>query len=219
MRYSEGLDTTGVSDLASARGYEGRRTNQGSCIIYITEKPVRQHHLTMRRARLLGYWLRLACSGWPAGFVSTCFYLSKLQPHWFFTDTVTLYIICRKAALALGYFVTRPLYVICRKLASVFRNYDICDCHISAMLEVLITWSSLFKALLTMTQTKSTIMGYHTDCFSRWRLFAQNYDIQHSAIFFYMLRACIFYSSLRVLYSSRIYLIRQVRQRSKGFPA
>ena len=35
MRYSEGMDTTGVSDLASA-GLEGTRTNQGSHIIYIT---------------------------------------------------------------------------------------------------------------------------------------------------------------------------------------
>ena len=61
MRYSEGLDTTGVSDLASGWGYEETRTNQGSRIIYITENPVRQHHLSMLRARLLDYWLRLAC--------------------------------------------------------------------------------------------------------------------------------------------------------------
>ena len=73
MRYSEGLDTTGVSDLASGWGYEETRTDQGSRIIYITDKPVRQHHLSMRRARLLDYWLRLACSGWPAGILSTCF--------------------------------------------------------------------------------------------------------------------------------------------------
>ena len=43
MRYSEGLDIPGVSDLAPACGHEGTRTNQGSCIIYITEKPVQQH--------------------------------------------------------------------------------------------------------------------------------------------------------------------------------
>ena len=59
MRYSEGLDTTGVSDLASAGGQEGTGTNQGFRIIYITEKAVRQHHLIMHRARLLGYCLRL----------------------------------------------------------------------------------------------------------------------------------------------------------------
>ena len=44
----------GVSDLASARGQEGTRTNQGSCIVYITEKPARKHAKSM---------LRLACSG------------------------------------------------------------------------------------------------------------------------------------------------------------
>ena len=33
----------------------------------------------MRRMRLLGYSLQSACSGWPAGFMSTCFYLSKMQ--------------------------------------------------------------------------------------------------------------------------------------------
>ena len=76
MRYSEGMNTTGVSDLASGRGHEGTRTNRGSRITYITEKHVRQHHLSMRRARLLGYWLRLACSCGPAGFKSTS--LSKV---------------------------------------------------------------------------------------------------------------------------------------------
>ena len=33
----------GVTDLASAWGHEETRTNQGSGIIYITEKPDRQH--------------------------------------------------------------------------------------------------------------------------------------------------------------------------------
>ena len=42
-------------------------------IIYITEKPMRQHHLSMLRAQIVGYLLRLTCSGWPAGFISTCF--------------------------------------------------------------------------------------------------------------------------------------------------
>ena len=88
MRYSEGLDTTGVSDLALGWGHDGTRPNQGSRIIYITEKPVRQHHQSMRIARLLGYWLRLACSGWPAGFIFTCFYLSKLHSEWTVT-TIT----------------------------------------------------------------------------------------------------------------------------------
>ena len=39
MRYSEGLDTTGVSDLASGWGYEETRANQGTRIIYITDNP------------------------------------------------------------------------------------------------------------------------------------------------------------------------------------
>ena len=70
----------GVSDLASGWGYEETRTNQGSRIIYFTENPVRQHHLSMLRARLWDYWLRLACWGWPAGIISTCFfYLSKVS--------------------------------------------------------------------------------------------------------------------------------------------
>ena len=43
MRYGERLALPGVSDMASARGQELTRTNQGSSIIYITEKPVRQH--------------------------------------------------------------------------------------------------------------------------------------------------------------------------------
>ena len=40
MRYSEGLDMPGVSDLVSARGYEGTMTNKGS---HIVEKPARKH--------------------------------------------------------------------------------------------------------------------------------------------------------------------------------
>ena len=42
MHYSEGLDMPGLSDLASAWGHEGTMISQGSRIIYITEKPVRQ---------------------------------------------------------------------------------------------------------------------------------------------------------------------------------
>ena len=44
-----------VTDLASAWGHEGTRTNQGSGIIYITEEPDRQHQLSMRNAHILGY--------------------------------------------------------------------------------------------------------------------------------------------------------------------
>ena len=101
MHCSEGLDMTGVSDLASARGHKGTKTNQVSCFIYITDKPVRQHHLSMRRAQLLGYWLRLACSGWPAGLISTCLYLSKVldinKPLHFLTywpSHICVYCIC-----------------------------------------------------------------------------------------------------------------------------
>ena len=71
MRYSEGMDMPGVSDLASAWGYEATRTNQGSRIIYITEKSVHQR----AQSTTFGYSLMLACSGWWVGFISTCFYL------------------------------------------------------------------------------------------------------------------------------------------------
>ena len=47
LSYSERLDTTGVSDLASVQGHEGTRTNQGSCIIYITSS---EHAQSMTRA-------------------------------------------------------------------------------------------------------------------------------------------------------------------------
>ena len=62
----------------SAWGHEGTRANEGSRIIYITEKYVRHHHLSMHRAQLLGHWLRLAFHCWPVSFISICFYLSKV---------------------------------------------------------------------------------------------------------------------------------------------
>ena len=33
----------------------------------------------MHRARILGYSSRLACSGWPDGFLSTCFIHLSLE--------------------------------------------------------------------------------------------------------------------------------------------
>ena len=45
----------GITGLASARGHVGTRTNQGSRINYITEKPDHQHQLGMCRAPILGY--------------------------------------------------------------------------------------------------------------------------------------------------------------------
>ena len=75
----------GVPDKPSAWGHEGTRTNQGSRIDYITEKPYFHHHLEVPRAPIFGllvaiswHWLRLACSGWLAGFESTCVWSSKL---------------------------------------------------------------------------------------------------------------------------------------------
>ena len=67
-------------------------TCQGSLIwhqLKVTREPIRalvlftlqrSMHSNMRRVRLLGYSLRLACLGWQAGFISTCFYLSKIKP-------------------------------------------------------------------------------------------------------------------------------------------
>ena len=44
----------GVQALASARGHVGTRTNQGSCIDYITEKPYLHHQLGVPRAPISG---------------------------------------------------------------------------------------------------------------------------------------------------------------------
>ena len=69
----------------SARGQVGTRTNQGSRIDYISEKPYLYHQLGVPRAPIFGllpaiswHWLRLACSDWPAGFKSTCVWSSKV---------------------------------------------------------------------------------------------------------------------------------------------
>ena len=47
------------------------------CIINITEKAV--YNLNMSITQLLGYSLQPGCLGRPAGFISTCFYSSKVQ--------------------------------------------------------------------------------------------------------------------------------------------
>ena len=44
----------GVTDLASARGHMGTKTNQGSRIDYITAKPGLHHQMGMRRAPIFG---------------------------------------------------------------------------------------------------------------------------------------------------------------------
>ena len=45
----------GVPDKAAARGHMGTRTNQGSRIDYITEKPYLHHQLGVPRASISGY--------------------------------------------------------------------------------------------------------------------------------------------------------------------
>ena len=45
----------GVPDMASAGGYMGTRTNQGSGIDCITEKPYLHYQLGVGRASILGY--------------------------------------------------------------------------------------------------------------------------------------------------------------------
>ena len=47
------------------------------CIINITEKAV--YNLKIIITQLLGYSLQPGCLGRPAGFISTCFYSSKVQ--------------------------------------------------------------------------------------------------------------------------------------------
>ena len=76
-----------VSDKASQRGHVGTRTNRGSRIDYITEKPYLHHQLGVAQSINLGllaaiswHWLRLACLGWPAGFESTCVWSSTIKP-------------------------------------------------------------------------------------------------------------------------------------------
>ena len=44
----------GVPDKPSAQGYVGTRTNQGSRIDYITEKPYLHHQLGVPREPILG---------------------------------------------------------------------------------------------------------------------------------------------------------------------
>ena len=54
----------------------------------------------MRRAQLLGYLLRLACSGWPARFISTCFIDVSLLKVW---DRSTLNLVyCKKWEITAG---------------------------------------------------------------------------------------------------------------------
>ena len=45
----------GVPDKAAARGHVGTRTNQGSHIDYITEKPYLHRQLGVPRATILAY--------------------------------------------------------------------------------------------------------------------------------------------------------------------
>ena len=72
----------GVPDKPSARVHVGTRTNQGSRTDYIAEKPYLHHQLGVPRAPIFGLLaairLRLACSGWPTGFESTCVWSSKV---------------------------------------------------------------------------------------------------------------------------------------------
>ena len=75
MHYSEGLDTTGVSDLASARGHEGKRTNQGSHLIYITEKPVHQH----AQNTTFGLFATASLFRFTGWFYTHLFYSSKMR--------------------------------------------------------------------------------------------------------------------------------------------
>ena len=53
----------GVPDKASARGHMGTRTNQGSRIDYITEKPYLHHSLGVPRAPILAYYWLLVDTG------------------------------------------------------------------------------------------------------------------------------------------------------------
>ena len=64
----------GVSNLASVRGHEGTGTNQGSCIVYIAEKPVRKHALSTTFALFVE-----ASKSYPLVFIylSLCYGMPK----------------------------------------------------------------------------------------------------------------------------------------------
>ena len=88
-----GMDMPGVSDLASGWGHEGTRTNQGSYIIEITEKPDRQRVQRTNFGLLVGASL-FRLTGW---FHIHLFYLSNVfatRPAWRWQWTTVIGIKC-----------------------------------------------------------------------------------------------------------------------------
>ena len=69
----------------------------------------------MRRARLFGYSLRLAYSGRPAGFIFTCFYLSKIQSGEV-VGLSSLWNFFKSQSLQINMHLEYLIYQICFKL-------------------------------------------------------------------------------------------------------
>ena len=63
MRYSEDLDIPGVSNLASVWHHWETKTNEGSGIIYITEKAAHQHTQNITFRLFAAAWL-FRLTGW-----------------------------------------------------------------------------------------------------------------------------------------------------------
>ena len=74
MRYIEGMDMPGVSDLHQRE--VTRDQGPIRALVYFTLN--RNLSANIRRARLFGYSLRLAYSGGPAGFIITVAVFTKL---------------------------------------------------------------------------------------------------------------------------------------------
>ena len=73
----------GLADKAAARGHVGTRTNPASItlqrnLISTTCWGCPEHLL----ATINWHWLRLACSGWPAGFHSMCWSSKRRVSSW-----------------------------------------------------------------------------------------------------------------------------------------
>ena len=68
MCYSEGLAMPGVLNMAPMWCHRETKTNEGSLIVYITEKLARQY--AQNATSGLFATASLACWGWPADFIS-----------------------------------------------------------------------------------------------------------------------------------------------------
>ena len=72
-----------VTDLASAWGHEGTRPIRALVSFTLQRNLIASINWACAVHKVLAiswHWLRLACSGWPAGFISTCFNFLSFKP-------------------------------------------------------------------------------------------------------------------------------------------